>query len=83
MLERGISGLIAALQSKKMKTSFDLWQLRLEHIPFYVISHLNKLGHLLIFSLLSNPTSCSCCQLAKRKRLSFALDEKRVACVLI
>lgn len=50
--------------------------------PFSIISLLNKLGHLSATSLLPNPSVCSSCLLPKRKRSSFALNEKHATVVL-
>ena len=56
--------------------------MRLGHVPFHVISLLNKLGHLSISLLLPDPSVCSPCHLAKSKRLPFAINEKRATFVL-
>lgn len=82
VLEMGISRLVAVLNAKGLKIIFDLWHLRLRHVPLFIISQLNKLGHLLVSSILQNPTLYSSCQLSKSKHLSFALNEKRATCVL-
>lgn len=82
ILEHGHSALVSALHSKGLEASFDLWHIRLGHVPVSVISHLNKLGYLLISSLLPNPTLCSSCQMGKSKCLSFDLNEKCATSVL-
>lgn len=70
--------MVAALQTSTVKASFETWHYRLGHIPFAIISSLNKLGHLSVTSVLPKPGLYSPCQLAKNKYLSFMLNEKRV-----
>ncbi|KAG6414359.1 hypothetical protein SASPL_127081 [Salvia splendens] len=82
LVDLGVPALVAALRSITLKASFSLWHLRLGHIPFHVISLLNKLGHLSISSLLSDPSVCSPCHLAKSKCLPFAINEKSATVVL-
>lgn len=81
-MEHGNKALVATLRSKVSKASFKLWHSRLGHVNFSVIQLLNKLGQLSVTSLLPKPCICSSCQLAKSKRLSFALNEKRASAVL-
>lgn len=76
LLDKGVPALVVAVRNKELKASFHLWHLRLGHVPFPVISLLNKLGHLSITSALPSSNVCSSCQLAKSKRLSFQLNEK-------
>lgn len=82
VLEQGHSALVAALHSKKLKASFKLWHLHLGHVPFSIIKLLDKLDHLCVTSVLPDPSPCSSCELAKSKRLSFTLNNKRASCVL-
>lgn len=79
VLERGQSALIAALNKKKLRASYELWHHRLGHVNFETISLLNKLGHVHVTSLLPKPLLCGPCQLSKSKRLSFSLNNKRAA----
>ncbi|KAJ9546703.1 hypothetical protein OSB04_019246 [Centaurea solstitialis] len=66
----------------KSKASFELWHSRLGHVSFDIISVLNKLGHLLVSSILPKPVTCSPCQLAKSHRLPFDDNNKRALHVL-
>lgn len=61
ILERGHPALVAALRSQGLKASFNLWHLRLGHVPFSIISLLNKQGHLSVTSILPTPTLCGSC----------------------
>ncbi|KAG6397102.1 hypothetical protein SASPL_143266 [Salvia splendens] len=63
LLDRGVPALVAALRGTTLKASFSLWHLRQGHVPFHVISLLNKLGHLSISSLLPDPSVCPSCHL--------------------
>lgn len=82
VLDRVDSALVATVRSSSLKASFTLWYLRLGHVPFSVISALNKLGLLSVTSVLPNPKLCESCELAKSKRLPFILNEKRASSVL-
>lgn len=82
ILEQGHPTFVAALHSKVLQASFELWHSRLGHVNFSIIELLNKLGHLSVTSVLPTPRICSPCQLAKSKRLSFDLNEKRASTVL-
>lgn len=59
------------------RASYELWNARLGHVSFDVISTLNKLGVLSITSLLPKPTVCTPCKLAKGQQLSFNDNSKR------
>lgn len=82
ILERGHSGLFAALHSKSLKASYELWHSRLGHVSFSTISLLHKLGHLYVTALMPKPTICSPCLFSKSKRLSFSINEKRASFIL-
>lgn len=59
-----------------------MWHSHLGHVSSDIISFLNKTGKLALTSILPNPSVCAPCQLAKSKRLSFHVDEKRSARIL-
>ena len=68
--------------TKHPKASFELWHSRLGHVSLDVISNLNKLGLLLVSSILPKPVICSPCQLAKSHRLPFDNNDQRASHVL-
>ena len=72
----------SAVTSSTLKASYELWHSRLGHVSFDTISLLNKLGYVLVTSLLPSPIVCSPCQLAKAHRLPFEINEKRALHVL-
>lgn len=74
--------MVSALRTKALKASFDLWYLHLGHVPFSIISMLNKLRYLSVIYILPSPGVCSSWKLAKSKRLSFVINEKRASGVL-
>ncbi|KAJ9542859.1 LOW QUALITY PROTEIN: hypothetical protein OSB04_029365 [Centaurea solstitialis] len=82
VLEQGHSTFLAALRSKRLKASYELWHSRLGHVATDVISLLNKLGQVSVTSILPKPFVCSLCHLAKSKRLPFSVNEKRSSSVL-
>src|SRR3954467_14075402 len=82
VLERGHHSFLSTLANKCPKASFDVWHARLGHVSHNVISLLNKNHHLCVTSLLSNPSLCSSCQIAKSKRLPFTLNIERASNVL-
>ena len=82
VLERGNSAFISVLKNKSLRASYDLWHARLGHVNYSVISFLNKKGHLSLTSLLSSPSLCSTCQLAKNHRLPYSRNEHRSSHVL-
>lgn len=77
LLDSGQAALLSALSANKLRASFSLWHSRLGHLPFDIISHLNKLGFLHVTSVLPTPGICSSCQMAKSKHLPYVLNEKR------
>lgn len=74
--------LAASQRLSRPRASYELWHSRLGHVSFDIISLLNKLGCVSVTSLLPNPLVCSSCEMAKRKRLPFSLNDKRVDCIL-
>lgn len=58
ILERAHSALVTALRSKALTASFEDWHCRLGDVLFYVISTLNKLGHVAVTSVLPKPSLC-------------------------
>ena len=82
VLERGNSAFISVLRNKSLRTSYDLWHSRLGHVNYFVISFLNKQGHLSLTSLLPSRSLCSTFQLAKSYRLSFSHNERKSSHVL-
>ncbi|KAL6330148.1 hypothetical protein AAG906_040068 [Vitis piasezkii] len=62
MLECGNSAFIYVLKNKALHASYDLWHARLGHVSHFVISLLNKNGHLYLTSLLHPPSLCDTCQ---------------------
>lgn len=82
VLEQGHLTFLAALRSKRLKASYELWHSRLGHVATDVISLLNKLGQVSVTSILPKPSVCSSCHLAKSKRLPFSVNEKRSSSVL-
>ena len=82
VLERGNSAFIYVLKNKSLCASYDLWHAHLGHVNHSVISFLNKKGHLFLTSLLSSPSLCSTCQLAKNHQLPYSRNEHRSAHVL-
>lgn len=51
MLEGGSKAFLAALKTKRLKASFELWHNRLGHASFDIISLLNKLGLVAVTSV--------------------------------
>lgn len=79
----GFPLLLLRFGKKSLEASFNLWYLCLGHVPFSIITPLNKLGYRTVSFLLLNPDICSSCQLAKSKKLVFNLNEKRVVAAVI
>ena len=82
MLERGNSAFIYVLKNKALHASYDLWHARLGHVSHFVISLLNKNGHLYLTSLLHPPSLCDTCQIAKNHCLPYSRNERRLSHVL-
>ena len=82
VLECGNSAFIFVLKNKALYASYDLWHARLGHVSHYVISLLNKNGHLYLTSLLSSLSLCDTCQIAKNHRLPYSSNERRSSHVL-
>lgn len=82
MLDCCTPALLVAVNSSRSKASYELWHLCLGHVPFSIIFLLNKLGYLSVNSILPTPRLCSPCQLAKSKRLSFPMNDKRTDSIL-
>ena len=75
VLERGNSAFISILKNKILHASYDLWHARLGHVSHSFISLLNKNGHLYLTSLLTSPSLCETCQIAKNHRLPYSRNE--------
>ena len=76
VLERGNFAFISVLKNKALHVSYDLWHARLGHVSHSVISLLNKNGHLYLTSLLSSPSLCDTCQIAKNHCLPYSSNER-------
>ena len=76
MLERRNSAFIYILKNKALHASYDLWHARLGHVSHFVISLLNKNGHLYLTSLLPSPSLCDTCQIKKNHRLPYSRNER-------
>lgn len=83
ILEQGNSTLVGALHTLSLKASFEIWNHRLRHVPFSVISSLNKLGQLNATSFFPKHDLCSPYLIAKSKYLLFSLNEKRALRIYI
>ena len=82
VLEHGNSVFISVLKNKAFHASYDLWHARLRHVSHYVISLLNKNGHLYLTSLLFSHSLCDKCQIAKNHRLPYSRNERHSSHVL-
>ena len=72
VLKRDNSAFILVLKKKSLCASYDLWHACLGHVNHSVISFLNRKGYISLTSLLSSPSLCSTCQLAKSHRLTYS-----------
>ena len=82
VLECDNSTFVLVLRNKSLRDSYDLWHARLGHVNHFDISFLNRKDFLSLTSLLSSPSLCSTCQLAKSYRLPYSRNERRSSHVL-
>lgn len=82
MLECSHFTFIIVFKNKYLHSFYDLWHAHLEHVNHYVISLLNKKGHIYLVSLLPSLTLYRTCQPIKIYRLPYSINEHRFSHIL-